>query len=487
MKKVNLVMPGEFTGVESVAIDPATMEPQHKAGLSSLTDADDYLDAPDEVLEHERRIWKGMLPDDIDENHFESLSVVTNGGMGILYAATERDLERDVAMKVIIPARKDEQGIFETFLREAKLTSQLQHPNIMPIYRMGLHPDHGAYYTMRYVRGESLLSILNKINGGNKAYIQKYTYLRMLEIIRSIASAVAYAHSRYIIHRDIKPANIMVGEFGDVLLLDWGLAKQLPGGGRRQIHVDDETPLSTLMGHVLKGSPSYMSPEQAMGADGAIDMRTDVFLLGATLYHIFTGEPPFKGANVRDIVMKARECNFDEADSTRFASAQVPGAVANIIERAMKKNPEHRYQRVSDMVEDIENVVHGNLDFKRGRYKAGDLMIKQGAAADSLYYIVSGEVVVYSEGKAGLVKELERVGPGEIVGELALISDTTRQASVKAVTDTEVLIMDKKVFSQNLEKLPPWMSKLLECLAGRLLTANEHNKDLHLRPKFLPW
>lgn len=494
MKRVKLQPPAELTGMDSLTIDPHTMQVQAKAGHSDLKNQDDsddgeFINEDPAVIQREREIYDKVIGEETGNDRFVSMNCITNGGMGILYTCVEQDLQRTVAMKVVIPQRKLENGILESFLREAQLTSQLQHPNIIPIYRMGFEPEIGVYYTMRFVEGESLLSILNKIAADSGTYREKYDHVRLLDIFRKVADAVAFAHSCSVIHRDIKPDNIMVGSFGDVLLLDWGLAKKLKSAGRQKVRIGGDAggEVSTFMGHLLKGSPSYMSPEQAMGDEGSQDTCTDIFLLGATLYHMFTGKPPFRGKSIAEIIQKARACDFPALDQRAFKDAKIPPAIVKIISRAMQAKADHRYHTVEDMIRDIEDLVHGKMDFHMGTYKAGELLIKQGTIGNELYYILEGEVVVYSEGRLGMVKELERIGPGEIVGELALISETARQASVKAVSETKVLILSKQLFNTNLDKMPPWVAKLIRCLAGRLLTANAHNKDLHLRPSFLPW
>jgi len=157
------------------------------------------------------------------------------------------------------------------------------------------------------------------------------------------------------------------------------------------------------------------------------------------------------------------------------------------MKQCLNSQPDRRYRTVEQLLADVNAVLENRMQSRYQTFKKDEKIISAGEQGDCLYYIVSGEAVVYTENKLGLMKEIARLGPGEIVGELALINDTARVASVKATKITRVMEVDRDDFAANLSRLEPWTAKLIASLASRLATANEHNKDLHVRPGFLRW
>jgi eukaryotic-like serine/threonine-protein kinase len=201
--------------------------------------------------------------------------------------ATDQDIRRDVAMKVMHGAAvSDEQR--QRFINEAQITGQLEHPSIVPVYELG-ELEGEAFYTMKFVNGRTLSEVL----------AEEYPIARLLGIFLKSCDAIAFASSRGIIHRDLKPDNIMIGEFGEVLVLDWGLAKAIGAeespvaDSAQTLNLDAAGAELTLEGDVL-GTPAYMSPEQARGRVDEIDIASDIYALGAILYTILTHSPPHR-------------------------------------------------------------------------------------------------------------------------------------------------------------------------------------------------
>jgi serine/threonine-protein kinase len=255
--------------------------------------------------------------DACDPPLFERLGV---GGMGEVYRCGDDALGRDLALKVLRMELRGNADAEERFLREARLTGSLQHPGIVPIHNLNRLTDGRPCYTMKLVRGRTLADLLRDEPEGPERLP------RLLAVVEKVCQAVAYAHSKGVLHRDLKPSNVMVGKFGEVQVLDWGLAKVLARDESATRTVEAEEDAGTLI-HTLPaetpeelsrtgaamGTPSYMPPEQAMGERALVDERADVFALGAILCQLLTGRPPYQGANRDEVLHRARRGDLTEA------------------------------------------------------------------------------------------------------------------------------------------------------------------------------
>jgi serine/threonine-protein kinase len=246
---------------------------------------------------------------------FERLGV---GGMGEVYRCGDDALGRDLALKVLRSELHGNADAQERFLREARLTGSLQHPGIVPIHTLSRLADGRPCYTMKLVRGRTLADMLRDEPDGPERLP------RLLAVLEKVYQAVAFAHSRGVIHRDLKPANVMVGEFGEVQVMDWGLAKELHAGAPAPEPVDGPTEAVETAAWVREqeglsragtalGTPSYMPPEQAAGDWAIVDERADVFALGPILCQILTDRPPYAGSNRDEVLRRARRGDLAEA------------------------------------------------------------------------------------------------------------------------------------------------------------------------------
>ncbi len=264
------------------------------------------------------------MPSAVDRpGRLQLLGEIARGGMGAVLKGRDNDIGRDLAVKVLLESHRDKPDLVRRFIEEAQIGGQLQHPGIVPIYELGAFADRRPYFAMKLVKGRTLSSLLDERPdpAGDLP--------RFLSILEAVCQTMAYAHARGVIHRDLKPSNIMVGSFGEVQVMDWGLAKVLPQGGV----VDDsaagktkerETVIATTRsgsaadsdlsraGSVL-GTPSYMAPEQARGEIDRLDERCDVFALGSILCELLTGEPAFTGRSSGEIQRKASRGDLKEA------------------------------------------------------------------------------------------------------------------------------------------------------------------------------
>ena len=272
---------------------------------------------------------------DFTGTRYRLLDRVARGGMGVVYTAEDENLERRVAVKVL-DATDTNGELSKRLLQEARVLAQLEHPGIVPVHDVGTLGDGRVFYTMKFVEGQRLDKFLAEVSGLQDR----------LRLFLRICDAVAFAHTRGVLHRDLKPANVMVGSFGEVLVMDWGLAKvlsnaneaaaetvlQSPAGARDE---NDATRVSVVTGHgTVMGTPGYMSPEQARGEVSALDARSDIFSLGALL-------------------------RFVAKDSEMADEQNLPKPLRAIFNKAMSEEPGHRYASVSDLAADVSRYLDG--------------------------------------------------------------------------------------------------------------------------------
>jgi tetratricopeptide (TPR) repeat protein/tRNA A-37 threonylcarbamoyl transferase component Bud32 len=278
------------------------------------------------------------------------------GGLGLVYVAHDNDLNRDVALKEMRPERADHPEMWRRFLKEAQITGQLEHPNIVPVYELARRlEDNQPFYTMRFVKGQTLQEVLKehhrRLREGQEDPLALH---RLLTAFISVCQAVGYAHARGVIHRDLKPTNVVLGSFGEVVVLDWGLAKTLDATEQASdaVAVSAEAQSEDTQAGQVLGSPAYMSPEQAEGRTDLIDARTDVYGLGAMLFEILTGAPPHRGKDTAEVLQQ-----IVHGDTPRARMKAVPPALDAICARAMAKDRRERYVRATELAEEIQRFL----------------------------------------------------------------------------------------------------------------------------------
>ncbi|MBI3863038.1 MAG: protein kinase [Planctomycetia bacterium] len=316
-----------------------------------------YSPAPDQ----------GELPDrPTTQERLVMQSEIARGGMGAVWKGADNDLGREVAVKVLLQTRNGQTKLLQRFVDEARIHGQLQHPGVAPVYEMGQFPDKRPYFTMKLIRGQTLSRLLSgRPNPGHDRP-------RFLKIFEKVCQTLAYAHARGVIHRDLKPANVMVGSFGETLVVDWGLAKCVgptvsgstdAGDSQREAGVpadlcdaDLSNPVSgtqepglTTAGQVV-GTPAYMSPEQARGETN-LGPATDVYGLGAILYEILTGLAPYRGTSATDVLAQVLAGPPPPPSS---CVTGIPRALGAICLKAMARDSSDRYRTATELAHDID-------------------------------------------------------------------------------------------------------------------------------------
>jgi eukaryotic-like serine/threonine-protein kinase len=387
-----------------------------------------------------------------------------SGGMGAIDVAVDRALDRRIALKTLHPHLRSSDGAVRMFLREARLTGLLDHPHIVPVYDIGERDSEHLYFAMKLVEGKTLGDVIRALPRGP---LDTATLYGLLDVVMKVCDALAFAHSRGVLHCDIKPANVMVGEFGQVYLMDWGIAR---------LTTRDASPLSGAADAAMSaaayatdnsviGTPCYMSPEQARGDRAKLDVRSDVFLLGALLYQVLARRAPYSSADRAETLSLAVSGVFP-APRKVAGDGAVPPELERIVLRAMAKNPAERYASVAALREDLVRFVRGGGDFPRKTFDAGATIIREGEPGDAAYIIVAGRCDIQKEMPSGS-ETLMSIGPGAVFGEMAIMTEGPRTASVVATEVTTVLVVTSDVLDREMDALKPWIATLLKSLAAR--------------------
>ena len=314
---------------------------------------------------------------------YEHLAVVGKGGMGSVTLSRDKNTLRKVAVKTLNAELLNNHEAIIRFTEEAQITAQLEHPNIIPVYEMGLDENDAPFYTMKYVKGTNLKEILKLLKDQNEIILQKFHIIELLNIFVKVCDAMSFACSKGVLHRDLKPENIMIGEFGEVLIVDWGLSKTYT----KSIEVNTESTnfneqnlvdkinnfidsnidtirsinnVNLSIDNCLIGTPQYMAPERIVGKG---DEKSEVFALGTILYDILALSNMFTANEVKEVLHKVAEGKFKSLKEYKslphISNGKVPVAMIAVVEKATKRNPEERYDSINEFKKEIESYILG--------------------------------------------------------------------------------------------------------------------------------
>jgi serine/threonine protein kinase len=408
------------------------------------------------AAEHEvdaETIARRSIPIPVD---LQVQSEIARGAFGRIHQVSDLKLMRTAALKYLCAEQAAKPIQREAFIAEAQITGQLQHPNIVPVHELGISDNGTPYFTMKLIYGENLeeWAQSNSHALGSSARLSEG-----LEIFMKVCDALAYAHHRGVIHRDLKPANIMVGDFGQVYLMDWGIARLKRAG-----ELESCPRYMTQKG--VTGTPHYMAPEQANGDPAATDERTDIFSLGAILYELLAGVGPY--GNDRDpyvILARAQNAEVTPIEDALLSQPFVSSRLCRIVDKALAAAKEDRYQTVKELKEALSNFVRGGLHLPRRIFMGGELVINEGDIGDSAFLILEGSCRAFRiiDGEKVVLSKMER---GDFFGELALVLDEPRSASVEALSRMTVLVLDRATIEDGFA-VDGWSGALIRALAQR--------------------
>lgn len=391
-----------------------------------------------------------MLPDFLRERFVEQ-GELGRGGMGLVLRARDREVERDVALKIAHADLSPDDA--RRFGDEARITARLAHPNIVPVYDIYRESGAPRAFTMKIVEGETLDDVLARRELRTTADV---LLERLLPIVLDVCDAVSFAHSRGLLHRDLNPRNVMVGGFGEVYVTDWGLAAT-----RDELR---SAALERLPG--LSGTPAYMSPEQFWARRELVDERSDVFGVSAILYEVLTGQPPFPGRTLADIAAHTRRGAVEAPEAVRGDLA-LPDEICAIVRDGLALDPAERPPSVAALRARIDRFLRMGGWFPSTSFAAGALIAREGVREQTAYIVQQGRCEIY-RGDGADRRVLREVGPGDVFGEIALFTDAPRTANIRALTDVRLLVVTPAMVERELER-GGWLRAFVRAAGERYL------------------
>lgn len=405
--------------------------------------------------------------DPFEERIFEERGELGRGGMGAVREVWDPRLLRNTALKRLEPIQITDETVLPRFIREAQITGQLEHPHIVPVHEFGRDEGGNLYLNMKLVRGVTLWEHVHRLGD---ARLSSAHLGDLVESLIRVCDAVAYAHSQGVIHCDLKASNVMLGDYGQVYVLDWGIsrARSAPGDGvqtsNKEVLEEDE---------MLVGTPAWMAPEQARAMHDVVEERSDVFAIGALLYFILTKKAPYGGFSLPQAIYRAQRGTV-VPPSELEGLPPYPAQLEQIAMKAMSLRFEDRYPSVLALEQDLTGFIRGGVASPVREVTVGEVVVREGDIGETAYIIRSGRLMVTRATATGseLIRDL---GPGECFGELALMTQTPRTATVTALEPCTLTVVTRQDLQDGLG-LNTWLGTFVTALAERFVELEKRLK-----------
>lgn len=405
----------------------------------------------------------GQKDSDTTKDRYRIIGLLGRGTFSDVFNCFDTSLNRIVAIKQLRHEYLKDDLKKNMFLNETKLISYLDHPGVVTLYDSFISKEGLLSYTMKLNKGYTLREELASKTRG-----------QMLGIFIKLCETLAYAHDRGVIHLDLNPDNIMLGQYGEVVITDWGnaiLYDDRPYMEYLKLIRDAPAPPFDITSNHLSENSCYLSPEQIAGDNKeSLSPSTDIFSMGVILFEMITGRRPFEAENEEELHNKILN---DRAPLLKEVQSDLPNMLSLICAKMLEKDPFRRYHSFHDVLIDMDRFQNSGQGFSMMKFNAGDIIINEGEPGSFAFIVLNGSVEV-SKFINGERRILARLGRNEIVGELAIFTKEPRTATVTASENgTVIRIMDYESVEQELQKLSPWVQNMITGLSKRFIKLND--------------
>ncbi len=426
------------------------------------------------ISEHEKKNQKNVSVSE----RYQIGEEIARGGVGLIRACRDTELLRPLVMKTLKDGRSASPEALRKFVLEAQITAQLEHPNIVPVHDFGYFPNGEPFFTMKHINGQSLKKILKQLRQGDRHAEMRFSRLKLLNIFEQICMALGFAHSRGIIHHDIKPGNIMLGDFGETLLLDWGLAEFVdPADDPRSAYEARLAPQREEK--VIAGTPVYMSPEQVRGEK--LDYRSDIYALGAVLYEILCLRPPFQNSNPAELLSDI-QLRHPKAPSVWAPERMIPSQLDRICLKCLEKSPQNRYENTDQLIADLDAYLSGVEDLDR-RAKQSEEKLSEGLVLVDEFIKLHSEIddlrIEIAESESSLMDYSPLEQKRAIWAKTVELEERQQQSTHHFTAATEVL-QESLSFNPNNDSAAQALARLFEIrLSDSEAEGNDHQASYY--------
>lgn len=410
---------------------------------------------------------KGYLDEFRDTERYQFIDQLGEGGYGDVKRYFDTHLNRTVALKSLNKESSNHPRRLRSLINESRLISYIDHPGVVSIYDAYVNEDDSFCYTMKVIEGEDLGTLLLKKGE------EEMTLSHSMQVFTKVCETLAYVHDKGVIHLDIKPNNIMVGKYGQVMVVDWGNARLFDHGPYEAYlkEFGTESKVTDLeeIENYVSGTPPFMSPEQTRHPRNSLTPSSDIFSAGVLLYQILTKRYPFSIQTIKKFLDQLHNSNPPVPHKLR---PSVPKRLSQICLKMLEKSTEERYQSFHEVLQDLEDFNNTGQAFNTQSYGRGEVIFEQGDVGEYAFLIVAGLIEITAE-VDGDRRFLATLGEGQIVGELAIFNKEPRTATATAIVPSVIKIMTKDDIERELEKMSPWVGRIITSLSGKFVNLNE--------------